>query len=56
MAEKQRTAGGNMNGVDPFVIIAFILLPGIGYVIGYFAGIVTATEMNKQEGENESSD
>lgn len=44
-----------MFGVDIGTIIAFLILPGIGFFFGFILGIITGESMKNQEDEKDES-
>lgn len=44
-----------MFGVDIGTIIAFLILPGIGFFFGFILGVITGESMKNQEDETDES-
>ena len=44
-----------MFGVDIGTIIAFLILPGIGFFFGFILGVITGEGMKNQEDEKDES-
>lgn len=44
-----------MNGVDIWFFVSTAILLGAGFILGFFMGIITATGMDRQEEDDESS-
>lgn len=42
-----------MFGVDIGTIIAFLILPGIGFFFGFILGVITGESMKNQEDEKD---
>ena len=45
-----------MFGVDIGTIIAFLILPGIGFFFGFILGVITGESMKNQEEQEEKND